>query len=73
MGSHTAREGLAAGEVRSSQEAMSNYTVTATIRVSSDSDRAKIQSLAEQGLRELAGVASRYGITLEETSITVDE
>jgi len=52
---------------------MTDYTVTATIRVSSDADRAGLQALVDQGLRELSGIASRYGATITDSSATVEE
>jgi hypothetical protein len=51
---------------------MSDYTITATIHVTSDIDRAQLQSLVEQGVKELSGIASRYGATITESSATVE-
>ena len=46
---------------------MTDYTVNAKITVSGgDDDRAKIQDAVDAGLRELNGIASRYGFTITE-------
>ena len=53
---------------------MTDYTVRATLTVSGDNiDRAKIQSLLDSGLKELPGVASRYGITITDADASIDE
>jgi len=52
---------------------MTDYTVTATLKVSTDADRARVQSLLDQGVKELPGIASRYGFTITDTSISVEE
>jgi hypothetical protein len=52
---------------------MTDYTVTAKITVSgSDTDRAKIQSAVDAGLKELNGIATRYGFTITDSSATVE-
>jgi hypothetical protein len=52
---------------------MTDYTVNATIKVSSDADRAQVQSLLDQGLKELGPIASRYGFTITDSSATVEQ
>lgn len=52
---------------------MSDYTVTATRRVQTDADRARVQALLDQGLQELPGIASRYGFTITDSTVTVEE
>lgn len=53
---------------------MTDYTVHATLTVSGDGvDRAKIQQALDAGLKELPGIASRYGFTITDSSATVDE
>ena len=53
---------------------MTEYTVHATITVSGEeSDRAKIQAGVDAGLKELPGVASRYGFTITDATATVDQ
>jgi hypothetical protein len=52
---------------------MTDYTVNATITVSSgEGDRARIQAAVDAGLKELNGIASRYGFTITESSATVE-
>lgn len=52
---------------------MTDYTVNAKITVSGgDDDRAKIQDAVDAGLRELNGIASRYGFTITSSSATVE-
>jgi hypothetical protein len=52
---------------------MTDYTVNAKITVSGgDDDRAKIQAAVDAGLKELNGIASRYGFTITDSSATVD-
>jgi hypothetical protein len=52
---------------------MTDFIVTATITVSADAlDRPKIQAGVDAGLKELPGVASRYGFTVTDASATVD-
>jgi len=54
--------------------APTQYIVHATLTVSGDaSDRAKIQAGLDAGLKELPGVASRYGFTITDASATIDE
>ena len=51
---------------------MTDYTVNATITVSGDdNDKAKIQAAVDAGLKELTGVATRYGFTITSSSATV--
>lgn len=53
---------------------MTDYTVRATLTVSgAESDRAKIQAALDAGLKELPGVASRYGFTITDASATIDD
>lgn len=53
---------------------MSDYTVNATITVKGDgTDRSKVQSAVDAGLKELNGVAQRYGFTIVDSSATVVE
>lgn len=53
---------------------MTDYTVRATLTVSGDSvDRATIQRALDAGLRELPGVASRYGFTITEAKADIEE
>ncbi len=53
---------------------MTEFTVHATITVEGDSaDRARIQAGLDAGLKELPGVASRYGFTITDASATIDE
>ena len=53
---------------------MTDYTVRATLTVSGDAaDRAKIQAALDAGLKELPGIASRYGFTITDASATIDE
>lgn len=52
---------------------MTDYIVRATVTVSGDIDRAMIQSTLDAGLKELPGLASRYGITVTDASATIDE
>ncbi len=52
---------------------MTEYTVNAKITVSGgDDDRAKIQDAVDAGLKELNGIASRYGFTITDSSATVE-
>jgi hypothetical protein len=52
---------------------MTDYTVHATITVSgSDDDRAKIQAAVDAGLKELTGIATRYGFTITDSSASVE-
>ena len=52
---------------------MTDYTVTAKITVSgAGTDRAKIQAAADAGLKELDGIASRYGFTITDSSASVE-
>lgn len=53
---------------------MTDYIVRATLTVSGDdADRAKIEAGLDAGLKELPGVASRYGFTVTEATATIDE
>ena len=53
---------------------MTDYNVYATITVTAGPDElAKIQAGVEAGLKELPGVASRYGFTVTDSSATVDK
>jgi hypothetical protein len=53
---------------------MTEFTVHATITVEGDSaDRARIQSGLDAGLKELPGIASRYGFTVTDATATIDE
>lgn len=52
---------------------VADYTVTATFRVTTAADRERLQSLLDQGLRELPAIASRYGFTITDGSARVDE
>ena len=53
---------------------MTDYTVTGTITVSgSDDDRARIQAAVDAGLKELNGIASRYGFTITDSNATVSQ
>jgi hypothetical protein len=51
---------------------MSDYTVTVTLQVSSDADRDRLKSLLDSGLRELPGIASRYGATVTGSSVSIE-
>ncbi len=51
---------------------MSDYTVTATLNVTTDADRAQVESLLNQGLKELGPIASRYGFTLRDSNVSVE-
>jgi len=52
---------------------MPDYTVTATFQVTTEVERARLQTLLDQGLRELAPIASRYGVTVRDGSAHVEE
>lgn len=53
---------------------MADYTVHATLTVSGDAvDRAAIQSALDAGLRELPGLAARYGFTVSDASATIED
>ena len=53
---------------------MTDYTVHATLTVSGDSvDRASIQRALDAGLKELPGVASRYGFTITDARADIEE
>jgi hypothetical protein len=53
---------------------MTDYTVRATLTVSGDSvDRATIQQALDAGLKELPGVASRYGFTITDAKADIEE
>ena len=53
---------------------MTDYIVRATLTVSGDAgDREKIQAGLDAGLKELPGVASRYGFTVTDATATIDE
>ncbi len=53
---------------------MTDYTVRATITVSGDTvDRATIQGALDAGLKELPGIASRYGFTITDARADVEE
>ena len=53
---------------------MSEYTIRATITVTGgEADRAKIQAGLDAGLRELPGVASRYGFTITDAHAEIDD
>ena len=53
---------------------MTDYIVRATLTVSGDAaDRAKIQAGLDAGLKELPGVAARYGFTVTDATATIDE
>jgi hypothetical protein len=52
---------------------MTDYIVNAKITVSGgDDDRAKIQDAVDAGLKELNGIASRYGFTITDSSANVE-
>ena len=51
---------------------MATHTVQATITVETDMDREKIQAALDAGLKELPGIACRYGFTITDSSATVD-
>lgn len=52
---------------------MTDYTVHATITVSGEEgDRAKIEAAVQAGLKELPGVAGRYGFTVTDSSASVE-
>ncbi len=58
---------------RAQSRNMTAYTVNATITVSGDEDdRAKIEAAVQAGLKELPGVASRYGFTVTDSSASVE-
>jgi hypothetical protein len=51
---------------------MTDYTVNATITVSgSEGDLAKIEAAVDAGLKELPGIATRYGFTVTDSNATV--
>ena len=53
---------------------MTDYTVHVTLTVSGEAtDRATIQSAVDAGLRELPGLAARYGFTVSDASASIDE
>lgn len=53
---------------------MSDYTVRATLTVSGDTvDRETVQAALDAGLKELPGLAARYGFTITDASATVDD
>jgi hypothetical protein len=52
---------------------MTDYTVTAVLKVQTDADKERVQALLDQGVKELPGVASRYGVTVTDTKLTVEE
>jgi hypothetical protein len=52
---------------------MAEYTVTAVLTVQTDAGKAQVQALLDQGLKELPGIASRYGFTVTGTKLTVEE
>ncbi|MGN6325349.1 hypothetical protein [Pseudolysinimonas sp.] len=52
---------------------MPDCTVIATFQVTTEADRAQVQALLDQGLRELAPIASRYGVTIRDGSATIEE
>jgi len=52
---------------------MTDYTVTATINVTSELERSRLESLVNQGLKELKGIAPRYGVEVVGGSATVEE
>jgi hypothetical protein len=52
---------------------MTDYTVTATLHVETSADRDRVQSLLDQGLRELSSIAGRYGVTITDSSARVEE
>jgi hypothetical protein len=53
---------------------MTDYTVHATLTVSGEAiDKAAIQAAVDAGLRELPGVAARYGFTVSDARATVDD
>jgi|GEM_PF-2275285 len=53
---------------------MSEYTVRATLTVSGDTvDRSTVQSALDAGLKELPGLAARYGFTITDASATVED
>lgn len=53
---------------------MTDYTVTATLTVSgATADREKIQAALDAGLKELPGLASRYGFTVTHADADIQE
>ena len=53
---------------------MTDHTVHVTLTVSGDAiDKATIQSAVDAGLRELPGLAARYGFTVSDASATIDD
>jgi len=48
---------------------MTDYTVTATLDVTTSLDRERLQALLDQGARELVGIATRYGITITDSRV----
>ncbi len=53
---------------------MSEFIVRASLTVSGDSvDRATVEQALDMGLRELPGVASRYGFTITDAKAEVEE
>lgn len=53
---------------------MTEYTVHATLTVSGETvDRATIQQALDLGLRELPGLATRYGFTISDATATLEE
>lgn len=52
---------------------MTDYIVRATLTVSGDSvDRATIQQALDAGLKELPGVAARYGFTITDATADIE-
>ncbi len=51
---------------------MTDYTVNATLRITSEADRARLELLLDQGLRELANISARYGVVITESSAAVE-
>lgn len=52
---------------------MNDYTVNVTIQAQTDADRARVQSMLDSGLKELNGIASRYGFTITSSSATIED
>jgi hypothetical protein len=51
---------------------MTDYTVHATLTVSGDAiDKSTIQAALDAGLKELPGLAARYGFTVSDASATI--